>query len=370
MADDLKTTLLKNPPENPGGKEHFLVYPPGLGNYQQSHTPYVRFSLLDREAYFGKTNRINSSMQSPPFPVVDTKPATPVSITLPLPTSGLRTSYKIDYEAIDLGEVALADKGILGAWNTATKAFNQPLQTTVRQAIDEAQSALPTEGKIGAVASNVLYGLANLTGPYADAVKAVVRKGNAFAFNPFTEQLFKTVQFRVHDFEFIFLPKREADSEIIDAIIRLFRWYMHPQKEGGADFRLAAPNEFLIAYSVQDTTFGLLPSVLESMDVDYGGSLDSPRFFVRTATSKQYPTKITMNLRFKETIIMTRNSLDPTMVVNRNDRGKEIEEASAPLTPTPVKGPTTYNFYSPTQTANPMQSSNYAGSNGFGLGER
>ena len=359
--DDFNRTILKNPPgyrapDEAGWRQpKFLVYPAGLGDISDGtipHTPYVQFGLLDREAFLGGMggDLIPSRITAPRFTVVGTRPQVPFSITLPLPTSGLRTSYKIDYEAIDLGEVALADRIILRGWQVLSAASPGKLAnpTAMGKFLSDILPDLSSP-EASAALTNAAYGLSSLAGPHGDAMKGVIRQGEKFAWNPFTEQLFKTVQFRVHDFEFVFLPKSPADSDTIYQIISLFQWYMHPYKDGDADFRLAAPNEFTISYSVQDTTFGLLPSVLESMDLDYGGSLDAPRFFIPNKNGKQYPTKITMNLRFKETVILTRNTLAPEMTVVRQatlpEIGDQLRSWVAENTPTRTKKKSTYNMW-------------------------
>jgi len=137
--------------------------------------------------------------------------------------------------------------------------------------------------------------------------------------NPFTDRLFKNVQFRTHNFNYTFLPKNEKESQEIDKIIQLFKYAMLPRPTSqtggilGGDANLQGffefPYEFQITHSIQATTFTLLPSVLESMETDFGGGTDSLKLFKKTGGGKQYPTKITVSMTFKEMVLLNRDRI-------------------------------------------------------------
>jgi len=291
-----------------------LRYPAGIaGDY--STTPYVRFSIFDRETV--PSGIMSATVEAVKFSVVDTPPTPAVAICLPIPTSALRTSHKIDFEALDLEEVGMVSAAIVrnaDAMGGPNFNFANPIERIKLQ--------LETATVADASRTRATYGAMGILGSAGDHLRGVVRSYNKFAFNPFTEILFKGVDFRTHDFEYTFLPKSFQDSEQIHEIIRVFQWYMHPRRRGPQNVALGSPNEWEIAYSIQNTTFGLLPSVIVNMDLDYGGGLDSPRFFnspIDLDSQKQYPTKIILSIRFKEVVILTRDTLLEGLNITRTD---------------------------------------------------
>ena len=146
-----------------------------------------------------------------------------------------------------------------------------------------------------------------LLGSGEDTVNAFIGQAN----NPYTENAFKNMEFRLHDFNYTFMPKNIEDSRSIDKIISLFKYGMMPKvgtSVGGTAF-FDFPYEFQITHSIQDTTFTLLPSVLVSLNVDYGGGTDSPKLFRPGIDKEQYPAKITLSMKFKEMVLLTRDKV-------------------------------------------------------------
>jgi hypothetical protein len=117
------------------------------------------------------------------------------------------------------------------------------------------------------------------------------------------------------------------EAKRIREIINIFRWYMHPSKNGAANYRLDSPSEWNIVFSTQNTTFGMLPSVIQHLDVDYGGGLEVPRFFAPDSAGssiEQFPVKITISMRFREVVIITRETMASIIVVTYNTAGKPV----------------------------------------------
>jgi len=135
--------------------------------------------------------------------------------------------------------------------------------------------------------------------------------------NPFTEHIFQKVDARTHTFTYTFLPKNLGESQTIDNIIELFKFYMLPANQAanggiggqGQPIFFSFPYEFQIVYSVGATTFQLLPSVLETLSVDYADSVGSPKFFTSDTVGKQYPAKIDLTLVFQEVMLLTRDKI-------------------------------------------------------------
>jgi hypothetical protein len=216
-------------------------------------------------------------------------------IALPVPASALKTSYGVDYEKFDIGQG-------LGSLNELWNPQN-------------GGRGFLEDTSIGDVTAQVIYsviqGLAGEAGINAGVLNAFIGR----AENPYTEQLFKNVEFREHTFTYTFLPKNMAESRRVDDIIQMFKFYMHPVHSGsGVSPFFEFPYEFQITYSVADTTFTLLPSVLQKFDVDYAG-YDVPKFFnPGKLDNKQYPAKITINMVFREMTLLTRDRIALNLV--------------------------------------------------------
>ena len=252
-------------------------------------------------------------------------PAPTFAIALPTPTSALQTTYDATYNQFNIGQgIGVGSKG-LGAVITAMRdaAINYADETST---IGKIKSAVGGVIDVGDVAKNQLYKDKTLIqNQFAVAGVAAVSSGlqalgsgedtvNAFigqANNPYTENAFKNMEFRLHDFNYTFMPKNIEDSRSIDKIISLFKYGMMPKvgtSVGGTAF-FDFPYEFQITHSIQDTTFTLLPSVLVSLNVDYGGGTDSPKLFRPGIDKEQYPAKITLSMKFKEMVLLTRDKV-------------------------------------------------------------
>jgi hypothetical protein len=183
------------------------------------------------------------------------------------------------------------DNAIKEAAKTALKTAATTTKVTVINAIGGLLEEVGSDKSV----SNVFFGAAN---------------------NPYTENVFKNMEFRTHTFSYVFMPRSLKESEIIDDIITIFKYAMHPRPSSDNLFGFSAgtgffdfPFEFQITHSIQDTTFTLLPSVLESLEVDYSGGTDIPKLLLPQDKKQQYPAKITLNMSFKEMVLLSRNRI-------------------------------------------------------------
>jgi hypothetical protein len=275
-----------------------LQFPLGLGAGLSTATiPFTLFMPYKRAT---KTGGFYSTKQNEDL--YTTLPQPDFAIALPTPSSALKTNYAAIYSPFDVGQAIGSIGGALGSAvdsvfskdGTATdalKKLGQGAASATKQAgVAVIQAALEAAGG-GAGIMNVAIGQAD---------------------NPYAENVFKNVEFRSHDFAYTFMPRNKAESEQIDRIIQVFKFAMLPRPGSGSiagqfgyfDF----PYEFQITHSIQSTTFTLLPSVLESFDVDYSGGADTPKLFNLTGRG-QYPAKISISMRFKEMVLLTRNRI-------------------------------------------------------------
>ena len=265
------------------------------------------------------------------------------AIALPTPTSALKTTYQSNYDEVNLGQSAglvfesfqnpvVDNKSTTPPQKPASQIFDPygSVATITAPANPAAGSGLPdfvtgAQGTLSGLLHQAGLALGQAALAVVGADEGAVNVLGGLSNNPFTDRLFKNVEFRQHVFNYTFLPKNKEDSEHIDQIIQLFKYAMLPRPHSTAGF-FEFPYEFQITHSIQATTFTLLPSVLETMETDFGGGTDSLKLFKTTSGGKQYPTKITVNLAFKEMVLLNRDRIT-------SFRGKgyfESDDGSAP----------------------------------------
>jgi len=287
-----------------------MTYPIGLGGSPRGNSdiPFVLFAPYKRPE--------NSPFASVEYrKVFDELPSPEFAIALPIPSSALKTTYGVGYEEFDLGSAGNIATGIKKIWQdvSSTKSREDNNLTVLEQLFEKGNEVALRSAYNGIASGGGVIDA--LTG---SNFKEAFKKFSGVALNPFTETLFKDVKIRTHDFNYIFHPKDIDESIIVDRIIQVFKFYMLPAA-GAAPFGTTSnnslvnyfsfPNEFQITYSVSDTTFTLLPSVLEDMTVDYGGEGTPAFFFSKDNSAKRYPTKIELTLKFKEIMFLTRDKV-------------------------------------------------------------
>ncbi len=254
-------------------------------------------------------------------------PAPTFAIALPTPTSALRATYDATYNQFNVGQglgaTGPALERTIGAGrdtaiSTASNIVSGDLVGAFGSAFGGAIET-GTESVKALFNKELLSGQATIAGVAAlsaalqelgsgeDTVNVFIGQAN----NPYTENAFRNMEFRQHVFNYTFMPKNPKDSEHIDRIVTLFKYGMLPKvgsSLGNAAF-FDFPYEFQITHSIQDTTFTLLPSVLTTLEVDYGGGTDSPKLFRPGIYGEQYPAKITLSMTFKEMVLLTRDQV-------------------------------------------------------------
>jgi len=276
--------------------------------------PYKRPSLLKGIRAIQTTDAVITSLPTPDF-----------AIALPTPPSALKTTYAATYDDVNLGQAGGMILSELDLATNSAKEITDKLLEVGGGALVGGMIGKLVGGNKGTVAG-VLAGLgAGVMGAENAAKQAGVSIAQVIAekigideeavnliigeaTNPFTDQMFKNVGFRTHNFNYTFLPKSKEDSESIDEIIQLFKYAMLPRPSSTTGF-FEFPYEFQITHSIQATTFTLLPSVLESLETDFGGGTDSLKLFKTTSGGKQYPTKITVSMTFKEMVLLNRDRI-------------------------------------------------------------
>lgn len=298
LGKNLNTSIqsLTDLPSKNGG---VLQFPPGLGGSASSVTiPFTLFMPYKRATGATGTGGFYSTKQNDDL--YTSLPQPDFAIALPTPSSALKTNYAAEYGSFEVGQALGTVGGTLG---TAVESVKSGKALPALEAVAQGAASVGKQAGIAAIAAGL-----EAAGGSAEIMNVATGQAN----NPYTENVFKNVRFREHDFSYTFSPRNRSESETIDKIIQLFKFAMLPRPGTGAiagatgffDF----PYEFQITHSIQSTTFTLLPSVLESFDVDYSGGADTPKLFNVTDRG-QYPVKISISMKFKEMVLLTRNRI-------------------------------------------------------------
>lgn len=168
-----------------------------------------------------------------------------------------------------------------------------------------AASALASMATRGSLA----YILQNQEGTIAKQAAGAYQAAAGQAPNPFKAQLFKSMGFREFSFDYIFLPKNDAEYQQVKAIIQAFKLYMHPKFSGASKFMLNYPAEFNIVYyhkqSRNEELFRISNCALRNVSIEYGGT-DFTTF--RGTAGK--PSEIAMKLSFVELEVLSRERIE------------------------------------------------------------
>jgi hypothetical protein len=268
--------------------------------------------LADSAAFqeFATKNKLNAfigqGVQSLANPGASVNLAT---IRLPMP-SNLSTDYNPQYSTPDLA----------GAAGAILKPFDQKIYNN---------SSLPSllggaggDGIAGAAAETGARGAAaaatGLAGAAvngiggAGAFEAALKVGLGVAQNPHKIVLFTGVDFREHRFSWKLSPRSREESNMIKQIIDAFTYYAHPEYVGGGLF-FKYPEFFNIKFRHPNYLFELQPSVCTDIQVNYHGQ--GVAAYIRDANGggAPAPAEIELTLSFKETEIVTKNTLNKSL---------------------------------------------------------
>lgn len=310
-----------------------IAFPPGLGGtgLTTSVTPAqtIPFTIF---APYKRNKTLYSTVGTTLF---ENLPQPWFAIALPTPTSALKTTYEAVYEEPSIGQAIGGAVGSAGSVSGAVKAATAIFSGVGLGAATGGIPGAIVGGLAGIASANKITGtnagtdIAAISGfQMAQSLLQAIGSSESLASllvgqaaNPYTETVFKNVGFRTHSFEYVFMPRNDAESRTVDDIIQLFKYTMLPQQSKGATIPgtnvpisgagfFEFPYEFQITHSTQDTTFTLLPSVLSNLTVDYSGGTDSPKFFVPQMGQMQYPARVILTMQFKEMVLLTRDKLD------------------------------------------------------------
>ena len=192
-----------------------------------------------------------------------------------------------------------------GAFGVAKNMANSDYEAAAQGLVDSAK-AMVGEAAIRA-ATELAEGL---TG--SEGTRGLINKAFGQADNPYMEVLFDKMELRTFTYNFTFSPKNKEETMDVQKIIALFRFHMAPELKGTANRFLTLPSEFDIHYMYQDKAGQasendfynkIATCVCTGCEVNY--TPDGVKSFEGGA-----PTKITMNVSFQETELLTKERIN------------------------------------------------------------
>jgi len=209
--------------------------------------------------------------------------------------------------------------GVSVNYKMAYDASATDMSGQVAKAISAAKSADNTTKSVEAIISGVTAGLATAGKKIVDDIgqglsagepSKLIGKAFGVAMNPHEEQFFEKPDFRSFSYSFEFWPRNKEEADAVEKIIFLFKYHMHPSKEGGAGGRLfKVPSEFEIDYcylSGNNSRMNRIARVvLEDMSVTYGPEEQFSTF--ESDERGAMPVTHKLELSFRETTYITKD---------------------------------------------------------------
>lgn len=256
-----------------------------------------------------------------------TSDRTIASVGLYLPESALKDTLSVTYEQNDLGPfvgglVEYLAQGGQNLFNikpgqlSADRNGINGLLEAVKGMRDSASTADITPGKLADAFGELLKadafrGIDNLTG---GAGRAVLGQ----APNPRTDLFFSTQQYRIHEYQFLLVPRTLAEAKAIDQIVHFFQFYMLPSYRAGeletslkvGSFMMGFPYEFVISFRDEigrklSHVNSPARSVLTSVSIDHAGA--GKTAFIKHG-QEFYPVATKLGLSFQEVVLLGRDS--------------------------------------------------------------
>jgi len=232
------------------------------------------------------------------------------AIALYMPPS-ISSSYSMQYSDTEIGVGAAAIQQIA---TLLTQAFSGNFS----QAFETGKNTGSTFETMGKRA--LLKGLDAV----APGVRAAAEINQGAILSNKMEMAFRGINRRKFEFTFIFMPKSEAEVEVVQNIIHMFKFHAHGEFRREAKnqdniaigYEMAIPDTFDIRYMYQGQQNTHLNKIstcyLESVNVSYGGDryvAYKPTRSLHGDTSPP-PQRTTLSLQFTEIEILDRSRID------------------------------------------------------------
>ncbi len=282
-------------------RSNFLSYPDSLGTMDR-HKHYVMF-------YINVPEKSAINFGSGAF---DTSPNPPGSVRQDATTLSLkRAPVKRLAESIALYMPAKIAVGHTANYGEQEMGVGVAAYASGMRSISEGTDVLEIAKELGiklvkGAADQAKQGMMKaLDATIAPGAKAAIEIAQGKVQNNRTEMAFEGVGRREFSFEFRMLPNNAHEAQNIEKIVTAFRFHAMPEIEGNnlTGRTMIAPSTFDIEYFPNTHLHKISTSVLQSVQVNYGG--DRTQFFV-----DDHPVETQLTLGFKELEIITKERIE------------------------------------------------------------
>ena len=277
-----------NPPPAPASTEpDYYQYPSTIGGNSSDIDNYMMFTATN----FKTQQRT-------------------LNVAMYIPGGALNTTYKSDYETVELGGLGAAAADTAKAVEKAASSGNFSVDSFMTL-IGAGTSALASEG--------TSVGLLKAGAKMGDGARVIMEQNQGAVLNPFLTAAYKgPSDMRQHNFDFQMNPQNKDESKNCLKITNAFKKSMLPSHAGGdsttaPSMLFGYPDTFEIDFyndgrpltKQNNPMFNIGKSVLTSCELNFDTE-NVPLFFAGT----QYPVTISMKLAFMETEILYREKID------------------------------------------------------------
>jgi len=231
-------------------------------------------------------------------------------ISLYMPDT-LMAQYSADWQEMSLGDMGTGISTLRMIDQLATNAGQQGTFTSgdLGKSLGNLAS---TDPAVTATVANLL-GASGIGSNLIDAkvIGDVILKGQGYAINPQLQMIFRGVGFRSFQLSFMFTPKSLEESTEVNDIIKTFKYHFSPGFEAGKtdstqSMFLTSPSIFNVQFKIGQDENQYTPKygdcVLTDIDVNY-----APNGFA--VHENGAPVQTTLNLTFKEIVIVDRDKI-------------------------------------------------------------
>tara|TARA_R110000782_G_scaffold143626_4_gene236367 strand:+ start:1218 stop:2138 length:921 start_codon:yes stop_codon:yes gene_type:complete len=208
-----------------------------------STTPLQLKQFKNSGADFGLQRATNARPNTKPAKYVvqkrQGKASGPVTLYLP---QGIQVSDAVEYENISLGTMGAVGSAALQNGSSIMGALTTAVKEAGKSGLDFIGGNLT--GDIAAL------GALRVAKKFGDTGRGVVKSNLGVSVNPNSNSLFRSVQLRTFGFTFKMIASSEAEADMIEAIVKMFRTEIYPESiedpSGIASYGYKFPNKFRI----------------------------------------------------------------------------------------------------------------------------
>ena len=228
-----------------------------------------------------------------------TNPRAVISLYMP---DTLNAGYHSSYDEPSLEE---AFGSTIQGLRSLSKTAGQLAQgETIKSVVSSDPAAINLQAKLAGLA-------AGLAGGDAKTTQSLVLQAQGYAINPQVQMLYRGIELRSFQLSFIFTPKSADETEQVDKIISMFKYYSSPALQAGAQTQtdsmfLIPPALFNVNFMINNGENRYLPKygdcILDSLEVNY-----APNGW--SSFESGAPVQTTLSLNFRETQIIDKTKL-------------------------------------------------------------